>query len=193
MANTASNVLAGKPLATGGILRGPKGSTLPTDATTAPDAALKALGYIGEDGVTETQDRSTDKIKAWGGDTVKTVQTEHSLTYQLTLIETLNAEVLKTVHGDENVTTTAATTTKGTLQTVQVTGAELDRSAWVIEVKDGDARVRIVIPDGQVTKVGDITYSDGDVIGYQITIECFPDSNGVKATKYLDDGVFAGE
>ena len=191
MVNTASNVLSGKPLATGGILRGAVGSTLPTDAPTAPDAAFKALGYVGEDGVTETQDRSTDKIKAWGGDTVKVVQTEHSLTYKFTLIETLNAEVLKAVHGDANVTTTAATTTTGTLHTALITGQELGHAAYVIEVKDGDARVRIVISDGQITEVGDITYSDAEVIGYEVTVECFPDENGVKATKYLDDGVFA--
>lgn len=191
MSNTASNVLAGKPLATGGILRGQTGTTLPTDATSAPDASFKPLGYVGEDGVTETQDRSTDKIKAWGGDTVKVVQTEHSLSYKLTLIETLNAEVLKTVHGDGNVTTTAATATKGTLQTVQVTSTELGHASYVIEVKDGDARVRIAIGDGQVTEVGDITYSDADAIGYEVTIECFPDENGVKAIKYLDDGVFS--
>lgn len=191
MSNTASNVLAGKPLATGGILRGATGSTLPTDATTALDAAMKALGYVGEDGVTETQDRSTTKIKAWGGKTVKVVQTESSVTYQFTLIETLNVEVLKAVHGDANVTTTAATTTKGTLQTVKVTGEQLGHATFVIEVKDGDARVRICIPDGQITEVGDITYSDEEVIGYQVTVECFPDSNGVAATKYLDDGVFS--
>lgn len=193
MANTAANVLSGKPLATGGILRAPIGTTLPTDATTAPGAEFKALGYVSEDGVTETQDRSTDKIKAWGGDTVKVVQTEHSLTYKFTLIETLNADVLKVAHGDSNVSTTSPTPTTGTLQTVQVTGDELGHSAYVIEVKDGDARVRIAISDGQVTEVGDITYSDGDVIGYEVTVECFPDENGVKAVKFIDDGVFSGE
>jgi hypothetical protein len=191
MANTAANVLSGKPLATGGILRAPLGSTLPNDAKAAPDAAFKGLGYVSEDGVTETQDRSTDKIKAWGGDTVKVVQTEHSLSYKFTLIETLNADVLKAVHGDANVATTAATSTTGTLQTVQVTGDELGHAAYVIEVKDGNARVRIVISDGQITEVGDVTYSDGDVIGYEVTVECFPDANGVKAKKYIDDGVFS--
>lgn len=189
--NSASNVVSGKPLATGGILRGAVGSTLPTDASTALDAAFKALGYVGEDGVTETQDRSTDKIKAWGGDTVKIVQTEHSLTYKFTLIETLNAEVLKAVHGDSNVTTTDATTTKGTLHAVLITGEELGHAAYVVEVKDGDARVRIVISDGQITEVGDITYSDEEVIGYEVTVECFPDENGVKAKKFLDDGKFS--
>lgn len=191
MANSAANVVSGKPLATGGILRAPIGTTLPTDATTALGAGFTALGYVGEDGVTETQDRSTDKIKAWGGDTVAVVQTEHSLQYKFTLIETLNAEVLKAVHGDSNVTTTAATSTKGTLHAVLITGQELGHAAYVIEVKDGDARVRIAISDGQITEVGDITYSDSEVIGYEVTVECFPDANGVKATKYLDDGKFA--
>lgn len=189
--NTAANVVSGKPLATGGILRAPLGSTAPTGAAIAPDAAFLALGYVGEDGVTETQDRSTDKIKAWGGDTVKIVQTEHSVQYKFTLIETLNVQVLKAVHGESNVTTTAATATTGTVQKVLLTSSQLEHASYVIEVKDGDARIRIYISDGQITEVGDVTYSDADVIGYEVTVECFPDVNGVKATKFLDNGVFS--
>lgn len=189
MANTVSNVVSGKPLTTGGVLAAPLGTTLPTNASTAPAAAFKALGYVGEDGVTEGGERTTEKIKAWGGDIVKVVQTDHSTTFAFTLIESLNAEALKAVYGSSNVTTTAPTASTGTLQAIQVTGQVLDHQAWVIEVKDGIARVRIAIKDGQVTEVGEVTYNDGSVIGYPITLEAFPDTNGVKAFKYTDDGI----
>lgn len=191
MPNTASNVVSGKPLSTGGVLIAPVGTVLPTTVSAAPNASFVSAGYIGEDGVVEGGDRSTEKIKAWGGDTVKIVQTEHSLTYQFTFIETLNSTVLKTIYGDSNVTTTAATASTGTLQTVKVTSESMAHKEYVFEIKDGLAKIRIVVPDGQVTEVGEITYSDADVIGYQVTIECFPDSSGVKAYKYLDNGVFA--
>src|SRR5687768_14335414 len=107
MSSTA-NVLAGKPLATGGVLVGPVGTAAPTDATTSLNAAFKAAGYVGEDGLTEATDRSTEKIKAWGGDTVKVIQTDFAVTYTFTFLETLNSDVLKTVYGDANVTTTPA-------------------------------------------------------------------------------------
>lgn len=189
MTNSTANVLAGKPLATGGVLVADVGSTAPTDATTALDAAFKAAGYVGEDGLTETIDRSTDKIKAWGGDTVKIVQTDFAVTYQFTFLETLNVDVLKTIYGAANVTTTAATSTKGTLHAVKLNSADLPSKAFVFEMKDGVARIRIHVPEGKITELGEVTYADGEVIGYQVTVEALPNSAlAANAVKYLDDG-----
>jgi hypothetical protein len=190
MANSAAKVVAGVPLATGGVLLGALTATAPTTAVSAL-SGFTAAGYIGEDGVTETNERSTDRIRAWGGDTVKVVQTEHNVTYQFTFLETLNADVLAAVYGEDNVTTTAATVSTGTLHEVQVNATALPHKAYVFEVKDGDAKIRIYVPDGQITEVGDITYSDSEVIGYQVTVEAFADELGNKAYKFLDDGVFA--
>lgn len=189
MPNTAANIVAGKPLVTGGVSIAPIGTAIPTDATTALVAAFKSAGYIGEDGLTESADRSIEKVKAWGGDVVKVLQTDFSTTYKFTFLETLNADVLKTVYGDQNVTTTAATASKGTLQAVKVNADVLPARVFVFEVKDGLAKIRIVVPNGQITEVGEITYSDGEVIGYEVTIEAFRDSTlGANAIKYLDDG-----
>jgi len=190
MANSAAKVVAGVPLATGGVLLGALTATAPTTAVSTL-TGFSAAGYIGEDGVTETNERSTDRIRAWGGDTVKVVQTEHNVTYQFTFLETLNADVLKAVYGEDNVTTTAAGVSTGTLHEVQVNSSTLPHKSYVFEVKDGDAKIRIYVPDGQITEVGDITYSDSEVIGYQVTVEAFADELGNKAYKFLDDGVFA--
>lgn len=189
MSNTAANIVAGAPLATGGVSIGPLGTAIPTDATTALVAAYKSAGYIGEDGLTESADRSTEKVKAWGGDVVKVLQTDFSTTYKFTFLETLNSDVLKAVYGDQNVTVTPADATKGTLHTVKVNADVLPHKVFVFDVKDGVARIRIVVPDGQITEVGEITYSDGEVIGYEVTVEAYRDSTlGANAIKYLDDG-----
>jgi len=189
--NSAAKVVAGVPLATGGVLLGALTATAPTTAVSAL-SGFTAAGYIGEDGVTETNERSTDRIRAWGGDTVKVVQTEHNVTYQFTFLETLNADVLKAVYGEDNVTTTAATASTGTLHEVQINAATLPHKSYVFELKDGDAKIRIYVPDGQITEVGEITYSDSEVIGYQVTVEAFADELGNKAYKFLDNGVFSG-
>lgn len=190
--NSVSNVVAGKPLAAGGIWLAPAGTIGPTDSTTPLGAEYKSAGYIGEDGVTESNERDTSKIKAWGGDVVKIVQSEHSVTYSFRFIEALNGDVLKAVYGDENVTTTAATSSTGTIHEVQIKGDSLPHLAIVFEIKDGDARIRISAEDVQITEVGEITYSDEDVIGYEVTVECFADAEGVKARKWLDNGIFSG-
>jgi hypothetical protein len=188
--NDVSNVVSGKPLATGGIWGGPLGTALPADEAVALNAALKAYGYIGEDGLTETIGRSTEKVKAWGGDTVKVVQTDGSVTYQFTFIESMNAEVLKTVFGASNVTVTAATPTAGTKFAVKRNVSEqLAHQVFIFEIKDGPARKRIVVPDGQVTEVGDVTYNDGGVISYQVTVEAFFNpAIGGQSVEYSDNG-----
>ena len=190
MVNTAANIFVGKPVASGGILIGPLGSTAPTDATTALDAAFIAAGYIGEDGLTETADRSTEKIKAWGGDVVKIVQTDFSTTYSFVFLESHNSTVLETVYGEDNVTETPGTPTTGTLRTVKVNADTLPHKSFVFEMKEGDAKIRIHVADGQVTETGEITYSDGEVVGYEVTVEAFRDNvTNANAIKYLDNGV----
>lgn len=190
MTQTVANVLQGRPLTTGGVMNAAAGATLPTTAV-AVTTGFTALGYVSDDGLTETIDRTTDKVRAWGGDIVKVVQSEFSVSYQFTLYETLNANVLKAVHGTSNVTTTAAGVSTGTLQSVKVNGDTLPKIPWLFDMKDGTAKVRIVVPFGQVTTVGEITYNDNGVIGYQVTVEAFADSSGNQAYKYIDDGVFA--
>lgn len=191
MANLVKNVAAGKPLATGGVLSAPMSTVLPTDASTAPVAAFAGTGYISDDGVQETIGRDTDKVKAWGGDVVKILQTEHSVTWEYAMIEALRAEVNKEVYGEPNVVVTAATASTGTQLAVKVTAAQLPHRARIFEINDGTARVRICVPDSQITEVGDVTYADGSVISYPVTVEGFPDATGVKAYKYTDDGVFS--
>ena len=178
MANLVQNVVAGKPLATGGILSGPKGSPLPTDVSSTIDASIVGVGYISDDGVSESMSRETDKI----------VQSEHSVTYQYTMIEAARAEVNREVYGEPNVAATVATSAHGNQLAVKVTAEQLPHMVRVIEIKDGDARLRIVLPDSQITEVGDVTYQDASIIAYPVTVEAFPDDSGVKAYKYSDDG-----
>ena len=76
MANTVTNVSAGKPKKSGAIYRAALGSTLPTDASGTLDTAFKALGYVSEDGLTNDNSPAAEDIRAWGGDVVLTVQTK---------------------------------------------------------------------------------------------------------------------
>lgn len=189
MVNNAANIFVGKPVASGGISIGPLGATAPTDAQTALDAAYVAAGYAGEDGLTETTDRSTEKVKAWGGDIVKVLQTDFSTTYSFVFLESHNSTVLETVYGEDNVTETPATALLGTLRVVKINADTLPHKSFVFDMKEGDAKIRIHVPDGQVTEVGEITYNDGELVGYEVTIEAFRDNVlNANAVKYLDDG-----
>lgn len=181
--NTAANVSTGKPKVGGAIFRAPVGTALPTDAKTALNAAFKGLGYISEDGVTNSNSPSSDNIKAWGGDTVYSYQTEKPDTFQWQMIEALNTEVLKTVYGDGNV---SGDLTTGL--TVKANSTEQEDFAWVIDmILRGGVLKRVVIPQAKVTEVGDITYADGSNIAYDVTVTASPDSDSNTHYEYFSN------
>lgn len=168
-----ANVSAAKPKVGGAVYVAPLNSTLPTDATTALDAAFVSLGYISEDGLTNSNTASTEDVKAWGGDVVATLQTEKPDTFKFKLIESYNEDVLKAVYGSSNVSGTLATGI-----TITANADEQVAKEWAIEmVLSGGINERIVIPNGKVIEVADIVYSDGEVVGYELTVKAFPDSS----------------
>lgn len=181
MAQTAANVIVGKPLITGGLLVADIGTDLPASASDSLDADFAAIGYAAQGGVTQTIDSSTSDIVAWGGDVVRTIETQHKLMYQFKMIETASA-TLAVYYGDANVSGT-------TDLSVSVVSGDLPRKSWVIEVRDGAKAIRIVCPDAQVTERGEVVYTEDDAVGYDITLTCYPDADGVKAYIYTSDGV----
>lgn len=183
MANGTSAILTGKPLtATGGVRFADVTATSPTDAKTALAEAFEFGGYVGEDGVTRSTDASDEKIKAWGGDTVKIVRTEHSISYTFQFLESANATVLKLINGSENVT--IDDTSK--MITVKQTGVIPPRKQFALDMADNEGRIRELIKDGQITSTGEVNFVHSDVIRYDVTIEAFPDEDGVKAVTFIE-------
>ncbi|EJU21646.1 phage tail tube protein [Mogibacterium sp. CM50] len=171
-------VTAGKPKVGGAIFRAPLGTAVPTDAKTALDKAFKSLGYISDDGVKNENKIDTDDVKAWGGNTVASLLKEKTDKFEMTLIEALNVEVLKTVFGSSNVTGTLADKV-----TIKSNSAEAEDGIYVVEtVLKGGYLKRLVIPVGQISDVGEVEYKDDAVIGYEITITAKPD--GTENTHY---------
>ena len=182
MANTAQYVSTGKPNISGGAWVAPLGTTLPTDATTPLGAAYTCLGYISEDGLENENEMDVSDIKAWGGNIVYRSLTELTDNFSFALIESENADVLKNVYGDNNVTVDGSGNIK-----VDIKAEDPQEKVWVFELalRGGRAK-RIVIPDGAVTSRETITYNDSDAIAYGITVSAYPDSSNVTHKEYLE-------
>lgn len=181
--NNAANVSAGKPAISGSIYRAPADAELPVTATEDLDEEFVCMGYISEDGLRNNNSPSYDSVKAWGGDTVLWTQTDKEDTFSFTMLEAMNVEVLKAVYGDDNVT---GDLTEGIA--ISVNSKELEECAWVIDmILNGGNLKRIVLPLGKITEVGEISYTDGDAVGYEVTVSCVPDEEGNTHYEYISE------
>ena len=179
--NNAQNVSVAKPKVGGAVFVAPVGTELPTDVTTALNAAFQNVGYISEDGVVNTNSPDTDTIKEWGGASVGKIDNGKDDTWQFTMIEALNPTALKLVYGADNVSGTLAAGI-----TVKANSNEQADVALVIDmILKGGALKRVVLPSASVSEVGEVTYAATSAIGYQTTLLATPDKDGNTHYEYI--------
>lgn len=186
--------LADQSTTTGALCRGNviAGASVPADI----DAAITAIsgftssGYVSEDGATLTTDISTTDLKEWNKNTVRRLLDSFDGTVSLTLIQ-LDEEGAKQCFGEDNVTVTAATSTKGTRMKIAIGASLPEPQAWALRMKDGDARMLVLIPSGQVTSGVEITFVANDAIKLPVTISANDDGTGHSMYIFTDDGIVA--
>lgn len=154
---------------TGAAYVAPTTLTAPTSATSALGTDAKDLGYVSDAGITETRDRSTNQIRAWQNSAlVREPVTESSIKYQMVLIET-KKETIEEYYGTQVAADGSIKIDPGK------TGG---RKSYIFDVLDGDEIIRIYVPSGEVTEVGDQVYVNGDPIGYEITVTGYAQTVG---------------
>lgn len=176
------NVTAAKPKTSGAIYRAPLGSKLPTTYSEQLDTAFKNLGYVSEDGITNGNSPSGDKVKAWGGATVMNYMDDKPDTFKMKLLEAFNADVLKTIYNEKNVVVADGT---GDIH-VTATAEDMEQYAWVVDmILKGNRAKRIVIPIASITEMEEIAYKDNEPVGYGITLSAEPDASGAYHYEYI--------
>jgi hypothetical protein len=184
MANDKTKVNVGKPNISGAIYAAPIGTALPASATEALDEHFASLGYVSEDGLTVQNVRTAgDEKRAWGGDVVYVTEGTDTETYNWTFIETANANVWKQVFGADNVFVDLGT---GTVKIAHNKEA-LPLSSYVFDILLQDKFQRIVVPNGKITELGDVTYTDDELVGYEVTLLALADEARNNSYTYYDD------
>lgn len=181
MTNNKKNASLGKPMAGGMVYVAPTGTALPTDATTALPDAYKSVGFISDDGVTNSTDTDTTTVTDAGGTTVINEISSYAESYQFAMMETA-ADALGVRFETSNVKT------EGDKLTVDHKMPTGESKIYVFEILMTGNRVkRIVVPDGTVTEYGDTQYHAGDAILYDVNVGANPSAliGGATSREYI--------
>lgn len=173
-----NEVTVGSALATGAIWVAPKGTTLPTDATTTLGAAWNLLGFTSDAGVSISENGSSQNIIAWEGRTeVYNVRTEYTESISFMPIQ-CNADVAKLMWGNDAVTTST------NAFTIKHHGKTLEPVCIVIETAPRDNIVKRYCGTFQLVERGEQALDGTQVDGRQLTFNALADSSGVTMYEY---------
>lgn len=165
---------------TGTVYVAPTGTTLPTDVTTALDAAFQSVGFISEEALVESLTITKERLRAWQRPVgIRTLTTEVDWTFQFGMLET-SPLVLDLYYGGAE-----SEVTSGVATTSILAWPESRQYAMVIEIVDGDVVTRYAIPVVEIGEREEVNHtntegtiwgvttsvmgSDLDDMGYRLT------------------------
>lgn len=193
-----NNSYVATPKIDGGVLfSADLGTALPATAIATLDPKFEANdhGAVGENGIGINKSRTTQKIRMFGGDTFREVQTEYDESITVTLLEDDLEAVLESVFGEANVEVDEVED-DGLHKRIYHTSETLPIKSWIIDSIDGEKTKRYVVEKGQVTQTAEVTDVHSNVTNHQITITTYKSALGAKGENVLelrhDAGVTAG-
>ena len=164
-----SNVLVGKGDSTGMAFRAPAGTALPTYPGASLSADWKAIGNVGEDGLT-LKLPSGDVIKNWALEPERRLNTENGQ-LSVPFIHTTKS-TLETLFGENNVSYTAANSTHGNLTSVEFSpDVYAEPAAYVFLMKDGSTRALVGSSNALISEISDIAFKGTEATQWEATVD----------------------
>lgn len=167
-------------------------------ATTAPSTDLMGawptgwldLGYLGDDGLTESRNEDRQEWTPWQSDTpIRTQVTSATKTFQFTCWETKGEVIALYYQIASGSFTTGTVAPNVDVITINDMGRPVpQRRAFGFDVIDGTNARRFVVPSGEVTERGDITYVTSDIVKYQLTVTAYAGSDGISVQRHFKEG-----
>lgn len=186
--NDSTMVSLGKFKVGGYAYWAPSGTALPTDSSTPLAAEFKLLGYLSEDGLTNTTDTDATEIKDANGTTVMKVITSYAESYQFAMAEVLRAEAAKLRYNE------GAVTGSDKSMTIKHQMPSGEGFVLVFEIAmTGNVKDRLVIGNGTRAEFGDRQVHAGDAQVYDVTVSANDMGDGVTAIEYIGVAASASE
>ena len=187
-ANDSTNVSLGKFKVGGYAYWAPAGTALPTDSESALDPAFQLIGYLSEDGITNTTDTNTTEVKDANGTTVMKVISSYAESYKFSMLEVLRVEAAKLRYNEDAVT--------GSDKSMTIKHQIPSDNGFVLVFEiamTGNVKDRLVIGNGTRAEFGDRQVHAGDAQVYDVTVSANDMGNGVTAIEYIGVAASASE
>lgn len=150
---------------TGTVYVAPVGTALPTDVTTALNAAFQSVGFISEDALTEGLEVTTERLRAWQRPVgLRTLTTDVEWTFAFSMMETSPLVLELYYPGAESEVASGVATT-----TISATPTNTQR-AMVIELEDGDVITRYALPVVEIGDREEIEHTNTNGTMYGVTV-----------------------
>lgn len=172
----------------GAVWYGPAGTTLPTDSTSALNAAFVNIGYL-DDGFELAQDWKTKEVTGWQNlDVLRLIPTQLSRSVKFQGIES-NKTSVQLAFGGATVVPGTGSAYSLTLPTPVATADFI----LVLDWNDGTVTQRIIIKRAQFKTLPSVKFSRKDNIGYNFEVQALVPADGSAAIAVygVDAGVIA--
>lgn len=188
--NNQANVSAAKGVKGGYIFSAPVGTNLPTTVVTKADEldeAFSVLGFVSEDGYTESVSEDSNDLVDLNGDLMDSSNSNRVESGQVTFAE-IKADTLKRQYGEGNVTD------ENGVITVKHNADSHSSFAYVmlLILKNGRKWTK-VIPNGQSSELDDLTISSSELCQRALTIKYITDDDGNTCYDYFESTETAKE
>lgn len=172
---------------TGAIAIAPVGTAMPATASEALGSAWQSGGYIGDAGISISTNKGVTTIKDWSQGAVRKALSDFDGTISVPFLQ-IDEFAAKRLVGAANVHTSAHTTEHGNILAIDLGPSMPDEEAYVFSMKDGDSRVRVEVPRGQITAIDAVSFVPNAANSWPGTLSCFTGADGYAIRVIYEDG-----
>lgn len=173
---------------TGAVAVAPVDTELPKTAREKlDDSVWESGGYVGDAGIAISTNKGTTVIKDWSQGTVRKALSDFDGTISVPFLQ-IDEFAAKRLVGKNNAVFAEANAQHGNMLTIDLGPDMPEIEAYCFSMKDGESRIRVVVPRGQITNIDAINFVPNAANSWPGTLACYAGPDGWAIRVIYEDG-----